>query len=143
MTELIAQQVVAEVKSWLGTPYQHQASLKHIGCDCLGLLRGVWRHVNGNEPEMTPAYAPRWNDAAQTDLLLAMADRNFDPNDKNDLPKAGDILLFKYRMHLPARHVAIAVSSNCFIHAYVGKGVVENSFSAWWQRHLAAHYSWR
>ena len=31
----------------IGTPYRHQASLKGVGCDCLGLVRGVWRAVHG------------------------------------------------------------------------------------------------
>ena len=35
--------IVAEARAWIGTPYRHQASLKGIGCDCLGLLRGIWR----------------------------------------------------------------------------------------------------
>ena len=35
--------VIAEARSWIGTPYRHQASLKGVGCDCLGLVRGVWR----------------------------------------------------------------------------------------------------
>jgi hypothetical protein len=38
--------IIAEARSWIGTPYAHQASVKGIGCDCLGLVRGVWR-VNG------------------------------------------------------------------------------------------------
>ena len=38
---------VASARGWLGTPYHHQASLKGVGCDCLGLLRGVWREVIG------------------------------------------------------------------------------------------------
>lgn len=33
--------VVAEARDWIGTPYRHQASVKHAGCDCLGLIRGV------------------------------------------------------------------------------------------------------
>ncbi|MFL5163197.1 MAG: peptidase P60, partial [Microvirga sp.] len=44
--------ILAEARSWIGTPYRHQASLKGIGCDCLGLLRGVWRGVMGREPEL-------------------------------------------------------------------------------------------
>jgi hypothetical protein len=32
-------------RSWLGTPYRHQASVKAQGADCLGLVRGVWREV--------------------------------------------------------------------------------------------------
>jgi cell wall-associated NlpC family hydrolase len=33
--------IVAEARTWIGTPYRHQASLKGVGCDCLGLVRGV------------------------------------------------------------------------------------------------------
>ena len=35
--------ILTEARDWIGTPYQHQASLKGAGCDCLGLVRGVWR----------------------------------------------------------------------------------------------------
>lgn len=135
-------QIVAEARSWLGTPYQHQASIKNQACDCLGLLRGVWRHLYGTEPEMPPPYAPRWSENTQQDLLTDMATRYFERKPFGVAIKAGDILLFKYRMHLPARHVAIATSDATFIHAYVGRGVVENSFSAWWQRHLSSQYAW-
>lgn len=33
--------VVAEARNWLGTPFIHQHAAKGVGCDCLGLLRGV------------------------------------------------------------------------------------------------------
>jgi len=36
-------EVVAAARAWLGTPYRHRASVRGAGCDCLGLLRGVWR----------------------------------------------------------------------------------------------------
>ena len=34
-------EVVEEARLWLGTPYHHQAALKGVGCDCIGLIRGV------------------------------------------------------------------------------------------------------
>lgn len=37
--------VIAVARSWLGTPYQDQASLKGVGRDCLGLAPDVWREV--------------------------------------------------------------------------------------------------
>ena len=46
--------IVSAARGWLGTPYAHQASLKGIGTDCLGLVRGVWRDVLGDEPEAAP-----------------------------------------------------------------------------------------
>ena len=55
--------IVAAARSWIGTPYLHQASLKGVGCDCLGLVRGVWREVIGDEPEAPGAYSPAWAEA--------------------------------------------------------------------------------
>ena len=40
-------EILSEARDWLGTPYRHQASLKGAGCDCLGLVRGVWRALEG------------------------------------------------------------------------------------------------
>ena len=45
---------LVEARRWLGTPYRHQASRMGVGCDCLGLVRGVWRSLYGAEPEATP-----------------------------------------------------------------------------------------
>jgi NlpC/P60 family putative phage cell wall peptidase len=39
--------IVAEARTWIGTLYHHQASVKGIGCDCLGLVREVWRALIG------------------------------------------------------------------------------------------------
>ena len=52
-------QIVAPRAGWIGTPYRHQAWLKGVGCDCLGLVRGVWRELFGGEPEPLPAYSRR------------------------------------------------------------------------------------
>ncbi|MFY8139958.1 MAG: peptidase P60, partial [Caulobacter sp.] len=52
--------IVAAARGWLGTPYRHQASVKGVGCDCLGLVRGVWRELYGQEPETAPPYRPDW-----------------------------------------------------------------------------------
>ena len=47
MTSADPTRVIDIVRSWLGTHYQDQASLRGVGCDCLGLARGVWREVVG------------------------------------------------------------------------------------------------
>ena len=64
-------EIVAAARSWIGTPYRHQASLRGVGCDCLGLLRGVWREVVGDEPEAAPAYSRDWAEASGREALLA------------------------------------------------------------------------
>src|SRR5262249_34925030 len=55
--------IVAEARRWIGTPYPHQASVRGIGTDCLGLVRGVWRALHGPEAEVVPAYARDWAEA--------------------------------------------------------------------------------
>ena len=62
MTSADPTRVIAIARSWLGTPYHDQASLRGVGCDCLGLARGVWRMVVGPEPFPIPAYSRDWGE---------------------------------------------------------------------------------
>ena len=55
--------VLEEACSWIGTPYRYGASAKGVGCDCLGLVRGVWRALYGKEPEKVPPPASAQSEA--------------------------------------------------------------------------------
>ena len=68
--------IAAAARGWVGTPYHHQASCKGVGCDCLGLIRGLWRELCGPEPESLPAYTRDWGDATGSETLLAAALRH-------------------------------------------------------------------
>ena len=141
-TTLLQENIVAEARGWIGTPYRHQASLKGVGCDCLGLLRGVWRGVLGPEPEAPPPYAASWAESAAPggDPLLAAARRHLVPVGVPlpvYLPRAGDVLLFAFRAHLPAKHCAVATGPAAMIHAHDGAAVTEVALTPWWRRHLA------
>lgn len=132
-----ADEIVAEALSWLGTPYRHQASSKGVGCDCLGLIRGVWRSLYGNELEAPGDYAPDWAEAGGEERLLFGAARKLEPKPLNAFC-AGDVLIFRWRPHLPAKHAGIAVSQTHFIHAYQGGGsVVKSALVPQWRRRLA------
>jgi NlpC/P60 family putative phage cell wall peptidase len=129
-------QIVAAGRSWLGTPYQHQASLKGIGCDCLGFVRGVWREVMGEEPERPPPYSPDWAEALRQETLAQAAARHLIPIAR-DRFMPGDVLLFRWRAHLPAKHAAIATAPNMMVHAHDGAAVTEVAIAPWWRRRLA------
>jgi NlpC/P60 family putative phage cell wall peptidase len=88
--------LVAEARSWIGTPYRHQASLKRVGCDCLGLVRGVWRAVQGEEPEPVPPYAPDWAEASRRETFAEAGRRHFAEIDPAEF-RPGDVLLFRWR----------------------------------------------
>jgi NlpC/P60 family putative phage cell wall peptidase len=128
--------IVAETRRWIGTPYRHQASLRGIGCDCLGLVRGVWRAVLGDEPEQTPPYAPDWAEATGEETLAGAAFRHLIAIPLDEF-EPGDVLLFRWRAHLPAKHAAIVTTDHTMVHAHDGAAVAEVAIASWWRRRLA------
>lgn len=132
--------ILTEARTWIGTPYQHQASAKAAGCDCLGLVRGVWRALYGAEPEMAPAYTPDWAERHGAETLLEAARRHL-----NSLPLGseapGDVLLFRMHADAPAKHAAILDDGDHIIHAYWGRAVVRSRFAPWWRARCAAAFS--
>lgn len=125
MADPLKEQVLEAARGWLGTPYRHQASVKGAGCDCLGLLRGVWREVYGVEAEKPPAYRPEWFDMRKDELLLAKARQYLIPLKTLDEGIAGDALVFRMRRGSSAKHCAILAPGGYMIHALTGKDVEE------------------
>jgi NlpC/P60 family putative phage cell wall peptidase len=128
--------IVAEARAWIGTPYRHQASLRHVGCDCLGLVRGVWRAAIGPEPEPPPPYRPDWAEAGCGEPLADAVLRHLDAVDLTAFAPA-DVLLFRWRASFPAKHAAIATAPDRMVHAHDGAAVAEVAISPWWRRRLA------
>jgi NlpC/P60 family putative phage cell wall peptidase len=133
---MTAQDIVAATRGWLGTPYLHQASLRGVGCDCLGLVRGVWREIHGAEPEVPPPYAPDWAEAGGIETLALAGRRHLREIPSADFD-AGDVLLFRWQAGLPAKHAGIATGPAHMIHAQDGACVSEIPLNGWWRRHLA------
>jgi len=123
-------------RSWLGTPYRHQGSRKGVGCDCLGLVRGVWRALYAGEPEPMPAYAPDWAEAGGGEPLAEAAGRHLRPIAVNAFAP-GDVLLFRWRGNLAAKHLAIVTGADLMVHAHDGACVAEVALAPWWRRRIA------
>lgn len=135
-------QIVSEARTWIGTPYVHQSAVKGAGTDCLGLLRGVWRSLHGDEPEAVPAYSMDWSEPQGEERLWDAALRHLQLKDLND-EAAGDVLLFRMRSSAVAKHLGIAGrigEQASFIHAYSNYGVIENSLSFPWRRRVVARF---
>jgi NlpC/P60 family putative phage cell wall peptidase len=132
--------IIAAARTWIGTPYHHQASLCGVGTDCLGLVRGLYRMLYGCEPEVTPAYAPDWAEASATEPLLEAARRHLiEINPATAQP--GDVLVFRWRRGSAAKHIAIIATPDHMIHAIEGAPVSEVALSNWWRRHVAAAFA--
>ena len=132
--------IVTAARGWLGTPYRHQASRKGAGCDCLGLVRGVWRELIGPEPQPVPPYSPDWAEVTGEDTLLAAA-RMYLVEKPVSAAEAGDVLLFRMASGVPAKHCGVLSAPGRIVHAYWGRAVVETRLVPWWQRRAVAAFS--
>ena len=122
--------IIGEARAWIGTPYRHQASLKGVGCDCLGLVRGVWRAVYGAEPEEPGPYQAGWAEAAGVEALRDASRRHLDEISR-DLMAPGDLLLFRWQAHLPAKHLGILTEAEAMVHAHERASVAEVPLGLW------------
>ncbi len=129
--------IVAAARGWIGTPYHHQASLKSVGADCLGLVRGVWREIYGHDAETPPPYAPDWAETGQDEAMLQAARRHLIEIAIEDRA-AGDAVIFRMKRGATAKHAAILSGRDTMIHAMEGVAVAEVALSAWWRRRIAA-----
>lgn len=135
--------IVDIARLWIGTPYVHQASTMGAGCDCLGLLRGVWRTFYGKEPEPVPPYSMDWSEPQREERLWAAAQRHLIPKARA-AEAVGDVLLFRMRDRGVAKHLGIQGRTGAeasFIHAYTGHGVVESPLTQPWRRRIVARFT--
>ncbi|TBN48547.1 peptidase [Paracoccus sediminis] len=139
----MADDIVAIAQGWIGTPYHHQASVRGVACDCLGLIRGIWRERHGSEPEAAPPYTPDWGEGGGEEMLLTAALRHLTPIDRNAGMKPGEVLLFRMRARAVAKHLGIlsqAGEAPRFIHAYNAHGVIDSPLTTPWQTRIAARF---
>ena len=128
--------VIAAARGWLGTPYHDQASVRGVGCDCLGLVRGVWREVAGPEPLPLPPYSRDWGETGTREPLAEAARAVMVELPVTELAP-GALILFRMRAGAVAKHCGILSASDCFVHAYERTGVIEEPLTFAWRRRLA------
>jgi len=83
-----------------------------------------------------PPYAPDWAEAGGIEALAAAGRRHMTEIDPA-AAEPGDVLLFRWRQTVPAKHAGLLVTPTSFIHAYDGTSVVESPLGHWWSRRIA------
>jgi NlpC/P60 family putative phage cell wall peptidase len=106
--------LVTEARSWLGTPFHWQASLKGVGCDCKGLIWGVARALGLPEADSRFAGIADYGRRVPVPTLLRGMAATFD---RVTDPAPGDVLLFV--MAGQPQHLGIHAGEHV-IHTYNG-----------------------
>lgn len=134
--------IAALAEAWVGTPYRHQGASRE-GCDCLGLVRGVWRDWTGeDEPESAPAYAIDWF-RDDPGMMIEAATRHLHAVPKGEGWRPGDVLMFRIRGSKAPRHAGIvAIDPARMVHAYAAHSMDRSSVAlsriAAWRGDVAA-----
>ena len=113
--------VVAEARTWLGTPYHHHARVKGAGVDCAHLLCAVYENAGVTSPIDPGFYATDWHLHRNEEQYLDWMNRYCDQVDE---PLPGDIVLFRFGRTFS--HSGIVVEGDLVVHAYYGRGAVMN-----------------
>ena len=132
--------IVAIARGWIGTPYHHQASRRGVGTDCLGLVRGIWRELYGTDPGAHATYARDWAEVSARETLLTAATHYLDPIAGTEHPSdqlPGRLLVFRFRIGSPAKHLGICTGDGRMIHTMEGHPVAEVPIVPWWRRRVA------
>ncbi len=111
--------VLAEARTWLGTPYHHQGRIKGAGVDCAMVLIEIY-HACGLIPYIDPTPYPHdWHFHRDEERYLGWV-RQY--AHQVEVPQPGDIALFQFGRCVS--HGAIVVSWPEIIHSYIGEGCV-------------------
>ena len=135
-------EVLRIARDWIGTPYRHQGARKGVGCDCLGLVRGIWQELYGEEPEVPPPYGIDWAERSGEERLQIAALSYFGSPVAIDMMVPGDLLLFRWQEGVAAKHLGVLSAEDRFIHAYEAAGVTESALVPSWRRRVAWVFRW-
>lgn len=108
--------VVAEARSWLGTPYHVGAKIKGVGVDCAQLLVAVYESLGLIDAVQLAPYDTQWFLHRTEEVFLAgVAGYCHRVGGLLAAVEPGDILLYRYGRAVS--HGAIAVGDGLVVHA--------------------------
>lgn len=138
-------EIIAEARTWVGTPWRHQARLKAVGADCIGFIGGValalgisgadeWAHA----PECHN-YGPQ----PQGRLMLQGCARFLDAIDL-DAIDIGDVLMLRFETEPMHFALVSRVLPLYVLHALSTAGkVTEHRVDALWSSRIVRAYRFR
>jgi cell wall-associated NlpC family hydrolase len=105
--------VVAEARSWLGTPFRDNGATKGIAVDCAMLLREVYVSTGVLEFFEPRPYSTQWMLHQDEELFLSWIQK-FGP-ETNEI-KPGNVIVYQFGRCFS--HGAVIVNERDVVHAY-------------------------
>ena len=131
----VADRIVVQARTWLGTPFKHQGRKKGVGVDCLGLLVGIAEELNLQDERGKPLAAfdaLDYGHLPDEKRLWRGLKSCLSPN------REGNIALF--HIDGTARHLGIIARDKAYrtlIHAYApARKVVEHRLDEMWESRI-------
>ena len=84
--------IVDAARTWIGTPFHHQARLKGTGVDCVGLVIGVAKELSLVEPSFDVIAYPRVPDGTS---LMHLVNLHMTEINK-DIMQPGDVIVVSF-----------------------------------------------
>ncbi len=140
-----AERIIAAARTWVGTPYHHQAQLKGVGVDCVGLILGVGKESGFMSPDVDDRFAEfdGYSRVPNPRKMLRGMELFLQPAPfawkQPTPPPPGSIGWFQWRSDLPMHLAVIAETDGrpTMIHAYsLADAAVEHTIDATWQQRL-------
>lgn len=117
------EKIVDVARSWIGTPYRHQARVKYKGVDCAMLVAGIALESGIIDKfDYNPIYTQDWHNHRNEEMLLATLDYFGCEEIDLEQAKPGDIVAFKFGR--ACAHMGVLVEQDKIVHATFRAGKV-------------------
>lgn len=113
--------VVAEARSWIGTPYHHEGGVKAAGVDCGMLLVRVFVDTGFAEPFDPRPYPPDWHLHRSEQRYLGFV---FDHAHEVTEPQPGDVAVMQWGRCYSHGGIVTRADPLTIVHAYSSAGMV-------------------
>jgi cell wall-associated NlpC family hydrolase len=106
--------VIAEAKTWIGTPFRDQSDVKGAGVDCAMLLLRCFVDTGIVAPFDPRPYAPQWHLHHSEEKFLAIVEKLGAEVEREPIP--GDVIV--YRFGRCFSHGALVIDRGHVLHAW-------------------------
>ncbi len=138
--KLTRMDIVREARTWIGTPFSHQGSLKGVACDCIGLIKAVGMQFKLMDYDPNSAEAlsyANYSMMPDSKRMREALSRWFISIPVQDAEVADFYFMAWGR---EPQHVAL-ITDHGIIHSYSGAGkVVEHGMDERWKQRISAAY---